>query len=157
MQNLFNNAMKHLILSAVAVLLFTLTVSAQPYAIDWYKVAGGGGTSTGGVYSVSGTAGQPDAGTMTGGSYGLVGGFWSLIAVVPTAGGPLLTIFRTPTNTVALQWPSPSTGYLLQQNTNRVNSLNWSNVVTVPTDNGTTKTVVVNPPAGNRYYRLFHP
>src|SRR5438874_13141795 len=134
--------MKRLILSAVAMLLLTLTLNAQPYAIDWYKVAGGGGTSTGGVYSVSGTAGQPDAGTMTGGSYGLVGGFWSLIAVVPTAGAPLLTIKRTTTNTVAVSWPSPSTGFLLQQNTNRVNSVNWSNVVTAPTDDGTTRTGV---------------
>ena len=47
-------------------LLFTLilsasvlTASAQTYSIDWFKIAGGGGTSTGGVYSVSGTIGQP--------------------------------------------------------------------------------------------------
>ena len=35
---------------------------AQTYSIDWYTIDGGGGTSTGGVYSVSGTIGQPDAG-----------------------------------------------------------------------------------------------
>ena len=53
---------------------------AQSYSIDWYKVAGGGGTSTGGTYSVSGTIGQHDAGgPMTGGSYSLTGGFWALI------------------------------------------------------------------------------
>jgi len=34
----------------------------QQCSIDWYKIAGGGGTSTGGVYSASGTIGQPDAG-----------------------------------------------------------------------------------------------
>ena len=34
---------------------------AQQYSVDWYKVAGGGGTSTNGQYSVSGTIGQPDA------------------------------------------------------------------------------------------------
>ena len=26
---------------------------AQSYSIDWFTIAGGGGTSTGGVYSVS--------------------------------------------------------------------------------------------------------
>ena len=69
----------------------------------------------------------------------------------------LLTITRTTTNTMAITWPSPSTGFTLQQNTNSVSSLNWSNVVTVPTDDGTTKTVIVNPPMGNRFYRLFKP
>jgi hypothetical protein len=65
----------------------------QPYSIDWYKVAGGAGTSTGGVHAVSGTIGQPDAGTaMTGGSYSLTGGFWSLMSVVQTPGLPNLTI-----------------------------------------------------------------
>ena len=39
----------------------------QPYSIDWHKVAGGGGTSTGSFYSMSGTIGQADAsGPMTG-------------------------------------------------------------------------------------------
>ncbi len=43
---------------------------AQSYTIDWYKVSGGGGTSTGGTYQVSGTIGQHDAGgPMTGGNY----------------------------------------------------------------------------------------
>ena len=35
------------------------------YSIDWYTIDGGG-TSTGGVYSASGTIGQPDAGAMSG-------------------------------------------------------------------------------------------
>jgi hypothetical protein len=65
---------------------------AQQYSIDWYKISGGGGTSNGGVYSVSGTIGQHDAGgPMTGGNYSLTGGFWALYAV-QTPGAPLLTI-----------------------------------------------------------------
>ncbi|HXR05029.1 MAG TPA: hypothetical protein VN836_10025, partial [Verrucomicrobiae bacterium] len=38
------------------------TANAQQYSIDWHKVAGGGGTSSGGTFAVSGTIGQPDAG-----------------------------------------------------------------------------------------------
>jgi hypothetical protein len=140
----------------VAFLLVpSVATLAQSYSIDWQTIDGGGGTSTGGVYSVSGTIGQPDASqqAMTGGNYSLVGGFWSLIAV-QTPGAPLLSIARTTTNTVAVLWPSPSTGWDLQQNTNSVSSLNWSNVTSGIQDNGTTKTLIVNPPAGNRFYRL---
>jgi hypothetical protein len=138
----------------------TLTVagraSAQQYSIDWFKVAGGGGTSTGGVYSVSGTIGQPDAGTMSGGNYSLAGGFWGLIAAVQTTGAPLLTITLTTTNTVAVSWPSASTGFSLQQSTSSISSANWSNVNASLQDDGTTKTLIVSPPSGNRFFRLFH-
>jgi hypothetical protein len=106
---------------------------------------------------VSGTIGQPDAVKMSCGNYTIDGGFWGIIAAVQTPGAPLLSIARTTTNTVAVFWPSPSTGFNLQVNTNGVGTVNWSNVVTAPTDDGTTKTVIVNPPVGNRFYRLFHP
>jgi hypothetical protein len=33
------------------------TANAQSYSIDWHTIEGGGGTSTGGVYSVSGSIG----------------------------------------------------------------------------------------------------
>jgi hypothetical protein len=129
----------------------------QSYSIDWHTIDGGGGTSTGGVYSVSGTIGQPDAGAMSGGNYTLQGGFWGVIAAVQTPGAPYLTVFRTPTNTVAVTWPSPSTGWTLQQNTNSVSSVNWSNATSGIQDDGITKTLIVNPPAGNRFYRLIKP
>ncbi len=137
------------------VFLPTANIHAQTYSIDWFTIDGGGGTSTGGVYSVSGTIGQPDAGRMSGGSYSVDGGFWGIIAVVQTPGAPLLSIFNTTSNTVAVSWPSPSTGWTLQQNTNTVASVNWSNVTTTPIDDSVTRTVIVNLPTGNRYYRLF--
>jgi len=57
-------------IGALALMAFCTKVQAQPYSIDWHKVSGGGGTSTGGVYSVSGTIGQHDAGgPMIGGAY----------------------------------------------------------------------------------------
>jgi hypothetical protein len=69
------------------LLLIAGNLCAQQYTIDWYKISGGGGTSTGGPmigtnYSASGTIGQPDAsGVMSGGNYSVTGGFWSLYAV----------------------------------------------------------------------------
>src|ERR1017187_7386184 len=106
----------------IAGLLLALPkLHAQSYAIDWYKVAGGGGTSTGSVYSVSGTIGQPDASAnnaMSGGNYSLTGGFWSLISVVQTAGLPNMTITHSG-NSVIVSWPDTGS-YTLQQNSNLV-------------------------------------
>ncbi len=133
---------------------FCFGASGQTYSIDWSTIDGGGGTSTGGVYSVTGTIGQPDAGTMSGGNYTLQGGFWGVVAAVQTPGAPLLTVLRTTTNTIAVTWPSPSTGWNLQQNTNSVSSVNWSNVTSGIAADGNIKTLLVNPPAGNRFYRL---
>src|SRR5712692_8238772 len=144
-------------LTAALFLLHGLAAhsSAQSYSIDWFTIDGGGGmNSTGGVYSVSGTIGQPDAGHMVVGNYTLDGGFWGIIAAVQTPGCPLLSIRLTPTNTVAVSWPSPSTSCVLQQNTNGIATVNWSNVTATIQDDGTTKTLIVNPPMGNRFYRL---
>ena len=44
--------------------------------IKWHTVDGGGGTSSGGDFVLSGTFGQPDAGDLTGGDFMLHGGFW---------------------------------------------------------------------------------
>jgi hypothetical protein len=142
------------------ILLFTLLLPAlgfaQQYSIDWYKVAGGGGTSTGGVYSVSGTIGQHDAGgPMTGGNFSLTGGFWALYAV-QTPGAPLLSIKLTTTNTAMVYWTSPSIGYNLQVNTN-LTTTNWVTPAEGVTDDGSIKYIIVNPPVGSRYYRLKNP
>jgi hypothetical protein len=138
-----------------AVTLGALTsASAQTYSIDWYKVAGGGGTSTGAQYVVSGTIGQHDAGgPMTGGNYSLTGGFWSLIAAVQTPGAPLLTVFRTATNTVVISWPAPSTGFTLQQNPD-LKPTNWGNIGGTPSVVNGQNQVIVSPPVGNQFFRL---
>ena len=141
---------------SVLLVLSTSAALAQ-YSIDWHKCDGGGGTSTGGDYSVSGTISQPLASRMSGGSYTIDGGAWGIIAILQTSGAPLLSIALTTTNTVAVFWPSHSTGYVLQQNTTSVTSANWSNVVTTPADDGTTKTIIENPVVGNRFYRLVRP
>ena len=143
------------VLIGSGMLVCTLQGPAQSFSIDWHTIAGGGGTSAGGSYSVSGTIGQPDAGAMSGGVYSLTGGFWSIEAVqVP--GAPLLTVRRTETNTVVISWPSPSTGFSLRQNAD-LNAAIWATPSEAVTDNGTNKFILVNPPPGSRYYRLVKP
>jgi len=139
-----------------ALLLTPVLLFAQQYSIDWYKVAGGGGTSTGGTYQVSGTIGQPDAGAaMSGGSYSLTGGFWSLIGVVPTPGAPTLTITHLG-NSVTLSWPLAAAGFALQQNNNVANPASWSAYGgTVSTSNGV-NSITLTSPTGTQFYRLFH-
>lgn len=77
------------------------------HAMDGSTVDGGGSTSTGGVYAVSGTIGQPDGGTMSGGNHTLTGGFWGVIAAVQTPGAPLLTVVRS-NSTVVVTWLLPA-------------------------------------------------
>ncbi len=138
------------------LLLFSSAASAQNFAIDWFTIDGGGGVSTGGVYQVSGTIGQADAGgPMTGGVYALTGGFWSLIAAVQTPGAPTLRVVLTTTNTVVVAWPAPSTGFSLQQNAALVTT-NWATVTNVPAVVGSENQVIVSPPVGNQFYRLKH-
>lgn len=70
---------------AASLLLAISIASAGPqYAIDWHTVDGGGGTSAGGSYELSGTIGQHDASKaalFVGGSYELTGGFWVVTQV----------------------------------------------------------------------------
>jgi hypothetical protein len=136
---------------SLALFGIALSASAQNYSIDWFKIAGGGGTSTGGTYQVSGTIGQPDAsGAMTGGSYSLTGGFWSLYAV-QTPGAPLLTI--TYANYQAIvSWPSSVAGWTLQTN-NNLGTTNWGNYAGPVVNNSVTN----SPPKGNLFFRLSQP
>jgi len=93
---------------------------------------------------------------LTGGNFSLAGGFWSLLSVVQTPGAPLLTITLTSTNTAMVSWPFPSTGFALQQNTN-LNMTNWVSPSETVTNNGTINFIIVNPPGGNRFFRLSKP
>ena len=137
------------------LLLALSGLHAQQYSIDWYKVSGGGGTSSNGQYVVSGTIGQHDAGgPMTNGNFSLTGGFWSLFAV-QTPGAPMLFITKSGNNAI-LSWSSSATGYLLEINPSLAASGGWTGLSVAPPVNGTnyvTNTIV----PGNNYFRLRHP
>ena len=73
-----------ILLLAIVAILVIATDSRADYQIVWSTIDGGGGTSTGGQYVLTGTIGQPDAAGSTGGDYKLLGGFWP--------GGPLCMV-----------------------------------------------------------------
>jgi len=123
-------------------------ILAQSYSIDWHKIAGGGGTSTNGQYSLSGAIGQHDAsGRIGGGSYSLTGGFWSF-SVVQTPGAPLLTIASS-NSQVIISWPSSATGWTLQTNEN-LGTTNWRDYSGAVVNNRTTNSALT----GNLFFRL---
>ncbi|MBN2391935.1 MAG: hypothetical protein JXR84_14500 [Anaerolineae bacterium] len=59
--------------------------SGGGYDLEWSTADGGGAISTGGEYALGGAAGQPDAGTLSGGVYELSGGFWYIKTQYPNA------------------------------------------------------------------------
>ena len=73
---------KHVFLVA-GILMLLLSISGgmllaqNGISVSWWTADGGGGTSAGADYAVSGAIGQPDAGSMSGGQYELNGGFWN--------------------------------------------------------------------------------
>jgi len=123
------------------------------FAINWHTIDGGGGTSTGGVYSVSGTIGQPDASqqTMAGGNFSLTGGFWALYAV-QTPGAPTLTIVPAGAGQATISW-SPATGtHWVLQETLSLSLASWTNSLS-----GSTNPIVVPTTLPTKFYRLFKP
>jgi hypothetical protein len=70
-----------LLLICIIVLLLSTLVSGVAaytlgYSLPWWTSDGGGGTSKGATYTLSGTIGQPDSGVLSGGNFTLMGGFW---------------------------------------------------------------------------------
>jgi len=157
----FKHPMKTILNSfiiAIGLLFLTAGAWAQSYSVDWHTVAGGGGTSTAGVYSVSSTIGQHQAGTsMTGGGYDLAGGFWALFATPPTTSSPsTLNIFLTETNTVVIAWSATSSGGTVQQATD-LGSGTWSPLTNVVNTVNGLNQIVLPSPSGDRFYRLQTP
>ena len=140
--------------TALGLLMLALTARAlaQNYSVDWFTIDGGGGTSTGGVYAVSGTIGQPDAGAVSGGSYSLAGGFWGAVIPVQQAGAPTLFITASGTN-VIVSWLPNTPGFVLQQ----VSALAplpiaWTNAPAAYTNGATIPAAMQT-----RYFRLIKP
>jgi hypothetical protein len=139
-----------LLSAAMFLVSIPLGAPAQSYAIHWHTMDGGGGTSTGGNYSLSATIGQPDAGTMSGGAYAIKGGFWGGFGLAQVTGAPRLSIEAT-TQGALISWESATPGFVLQYNDDLATT-NW-----IYADSGTTNPVVAPPTPGIRFFRLHKP
>jgi hypothetical protein len=148
--------MKKKLFMILALGLLAPALHAQTYSINWYKVAGGGGTSSNSLFAVSGTIGQQDASvTMSGGAYSVTGGFWSFIGLLQIPGAPILSISKS-SGGVVVSWPYPSTGFVLQQNTT-LSRTSWNTSGLTVSTNNATNSVTIPSPTGNLYFRLVNP
>ena len=74
------------------LLVTTVMAQADNFTIPWWRVAGGGGESSGGSYHLDGIIGQPEAHQAShGGSFTLVGGFWGASPTIKHNYLPLVT------------------------------------------------------------------
>jgi hypothetical protein len=139
----------------MAVLAPSARAQGTNYSITWHTIAGGGGTSTGGIYAVSGTIGQSATATMSGGNYSLTGGFWSIIAAVQTPGAPLLTVAASGKQ-ATISWLAPASGFVLEESSNLTPG-SWSvSSATQTTSNGVVSATVPTG-GGYQFYRLHSP
>jgi hypothetical protein len=132
----------------LGVLFSELSVRAQ-YSIDWFKVAGGGGTSVGTGYTVSSTIGQPDSGLiMTNGQYSIAGGFWVLPQPVQVTGAPFLTINSAAPGNAIIAWTPNTPGFVLQE-TWTLSPANWTN-----SSSGSTNPATISIAGAAKFFRL---
>jgi hypothetical protein len=74
------------VLAALGALSVPCVAAFGQLSIPWWTFDGGGGTSAGGVFTLTGTAAQCDAGVpMTGGGFTMTGGFWVVATGACTA------------------------------------------------------------------------
>lgn len=139
-----------MVFAGTGLLFVTMTnAGAQSYSIDWFTIDDGGGTSTGGVYSVSGTIGQLDAGApMTNGQYSVIGGFWVLPTAVQTVGAPTLRIMPDAPGQVTISWSPATPGFMLQESVS-LSPANWIN-----STSGGQNPAVVPAAVATQFYRL---
>jgi hypothetical protein len=78
---------------SLCVMLGVAPVARAGYEIASWTVDSGGGTSTGAVYRLDGTAGQPDAGIAQRQPFGQAGGFWGRVTVAVQAVFRIGTVF----------------------------------------------------------------
>jgi hypothetical protein len=141
--------MKKIILSLLAG--SAACVASDQYSIDSFKIAGGGGTSTGGAYSVSGTIGQPDAGMMSGGPFTLTGGFWALPVAVQSSNAPTLLIISGAPGFATISWTPATPGFVLQVS-DTLTPPAWTNALSAATN-----PVSIPATLPTRFYRLNRP
>ena len=88
--------------TVILMLLLSVSTANADYKISWHTIDGGGGTSTGGQYIVTGTIAQHDAAVSATVDYELLGGFWP--------GGPACSVDFEHFARFAQYWLQTGTG-----------------------------------------------
>lgn len=131
----------------MAIILAGTAIAAMAqYSINWSTIDGGGGTMSGGSYTLRGTIGQPDADNSYGGDYAVRGGFWAPMAI-QVGDAPWLNILCTNGVDVVVSWIPADSGWVLQETINL--QTNWTDSVSGPTNPAT-----ISATEAAEFYRL---
>lgn len=138
--------------------LFCAPACSQSLALAGFTLFGSGGTSAGGIHALNGTAGQPCPGTIAGGGFTLMAGFWGGAS---RAALPPLQV-RLEANHLVLSWPA-SAGLVRLQSATRLDpaGADWAIQPTDPVRAGDRFEVTIGPaatpPDPVRFFRLLQP
>jgi hypothetical protein len=151
---LFSPRMSRSILILLAALLPALPLAAQTNSSDWYTISGGGGVSTGGVYTLTSVIGQPAANQLSGGNYQVQGGFLAAVGLVQTAGMPRLSLSLT-NGQARVSWPRPADGCALEKTTTLSGSpIPWGGISGAYQTNAAEVFVLEPLTPGKQFFRL---
>ena len=144
-------------LAVALVLASEPAMRAQSYSLDWSSLAGGGGDSSGGAYSLAGALGQSDVGPMSGGSFTLEGGFGTVVATTQNPGTPSFKVLRQG-NLLRIAWTKLADGWVLESTSALLGpALSWAPVAQTYQDDGDSLYITINPTSGSAFFRLRMP
>jgi hypothetical protein len=142
--------------AALLVLAATLakaSLSAQGFAVHTSNVTGGGGTSHGVGFSISGTIGEPSASTLAGDSFSVSPGYWNVVTALNEPEAPILALERHPDGSVTVSWPSTALGFVLEQSADLTPG-SWVISPVSVADDGATRSVRITAPQDRIFLRL---
>lgn len=149
------NRTTQLLLKASLPALLAAGAQAQ-FTLESRVTSGGGGSSTGARFSITGSIGQHDASeALQSPGYAFGGGFWH--TVVPTPGAPDLEIRRHPfTGVVRVSWRDPEGKYELEESSgpNALAPGSWSTVAGPYPVAGAVFIHEIATPNGSQFFRL---
>ena len=138
---------------AIAAGLVTVLVAWSAPDSSSRSIASGGGTSSGGSFTISGTIGQADAGLSAGGAFAVEGGFWGGAYAVQSVGAPFLSVAGVGTNAL-FTWPDANGSFVLESANSLTAPVTWSFVPNAPVDSNGQRSVTLPGTSGIRFYRL---
>lgn len=135
-----------------SVLAILVPLASADIQLPWASLDGGGGSSGGSTFAISGTIGQFDAGRHSGGNYSVEGGFGNHVEkwLEPLPG---LTISHSGSN-ILITWPLPATGFRLEWSSEPDKTAPWTAVASPYATNATHISHSEPLTGGPRFYRL---
>jgi hypothetical protein len=141
---------------AAAAFVAAQGAETTQFAMKATVVANGGGTMSGGQFSLSGTIGQHEAApALSGGQFQLQPGFWCGITLVQQTGAPILTMRLGKGGNAVIGWPANVSGFVLEEASALTGP--WTPVTQAIQIQGDEQTVLVPAQDTIKLYRLRKP